>query len=146
MTTPKQSQAKTVITYGTFDLFHIGHVNLLKKAKSLGSRLIVAVSTDEFNQLKGKTTLVPYNQRAAVVEACRYVDLVIPEANWEQKEQDIIDYQVDIFAIGNDWQGKFDELKSLCDVVYLERTANISSTAIKQAIEVFQQVQQSYSG
>lgn len=144
MTTPKQSQAKTVITYGTFDLFHIGHVNLLKKAKSLGSRLIVAVSTDEFNQLKGKTTLVPYNQRAAVVEACRYVDLVIPEANWEQKKQDIIDYQVDIFAIGNDWQGKFDELKSLCDVVYLERTKGISSTAMKQAIRVFVQMQKDF--
>lgn len=135
---------KTIITYGTFDLFHIGHVNLLKRARALGDRLIVAVSTDEFNQEKGKMTLVPYSQRAAILEACRYVDLVIPENTWAQKPHDIIQHEVDLFVMGNDWQGKFDELKKLCEVVYLERTTDISSTAMKQAIQVFVQMQKDF--
>ncbi|CUS49432.1 MAG: glycerol-3-phosphate cytidylyltransferase TagD [Idiomarinaceae bacterium HL-53] len=132
---------KTVITYGTFDLFHIGHVNLLKRARTLGDRLIVAVSTDEFNQGKGKTTLVPYEHRVAILESCRYVDLVIPENDWAQKKNDIVEHQVDTFVIGDDWRGKFDELSELCEVVYLERTKDISSTAMKQAILVFTQLQ-----
>lgn len=132
---------KTVITYGTFDLFHIGHVNLLKRARSLGDRLIVAVSTDEFNQGKGKTTLVPYDHRVAILESCRYVDQVIPESDWAQKRTDIAKHNVDVFVIGNDWKGKFDELSDLCEVVYLERTTDISSTAMKQAILVFTQLQ-----
>lgn len=131
---------KTVITYGTFDLFHVGHVNLLKRARALGERLIVAVSTNEFNQDKGKMTLVPYEQRVAILEACRYVDLVIPESSWAQKRQDIVEHQVDTFVMGNDWQNKFDDLSDLCQVVYLDRTKDISSTAIKQAVLVFKQL------
>ena len=132
---------KTVITYGTFDLFHIGHVNLLKRARSLGDKLIVAVSTDEFNQSKGKTTLVPYEHRIAILESCRYVDVVIPESNWAQKKHDIVEHQVDTFVMGDDWRGKFDELSELCEVVYLERTKDISSSAMKQAIEIFTRLQ-----
>lgn len=135
---------KTVITYGTFDLFHIGHVNLLKRAKSLGDRLIVGVSTDEFNQSKGKTTLVPYAHRAAILESCRYVDLVIPEQNWQQKRPDIVQHKVDIFVMGDDWRGKFDELSDLCQVIYLDRTKDVSSSAMKQAINVFVQMQKDF--
>ncbi len=114
---------KTVITYGTFDLFHIGHVNLLRRAKSLGNQLIVAVSTDEFNlQEKGKTTIVPFEHRVKMLESCRYVDKVIAENSWQQKADDITHYQIDTFVMGDDWLGKFDELKSLCEVVYLPRT------------------------
>lgn len=132
---------KTVITYGTFDLFHVGHVNLLKRARELGDRLVVAVSTDEFNlQEKNKTTIVPYEHRVKVLESCRYVDLVIPESSWSQKERDIVEYQIDTFVMGDDWEGKFDELKTLCNVVYLPRTKNISSTAIKQAVAVITQL------
>jgi glycerol-3-phosphate cytidylyltransferase len=132
---------KTVITYGTFDLFHVGHVNLLKRARELGDRLVVAVSTDEFNlQEKNKTTIVPYEHRVKVLESCRYVDLVIPESSWSQKERDILEYQIDTFIMGDDWEGKFDELKTLCNVVYLPRTKNISSTAIKQAVAVITQL------
>ena len=132
---------KTVITYGTFDLFHVGHVNLLKRARELGDRLVVAVSTDEFNlQEKNKTTIVPYEHRVKVLESCRYVDLVIPESSWSQKERDILEYQIDTFVMGDDWEGQFDELKTLCNVVYLPRTKNISSTAIKQAVAVITQL------
>jgi len=128
---------KTVITYGTFDMFHIGHLNLLNRVKSLGDRLIVAVSTDEFNALKGKKTLIPFEQRRQIVEAIRGVDLVIPETNWEQKVADIKQYDVDVFAMGNDWAGKFDYLKEYCDVVYLERTDGISTTELKQSLKNF---------
>lgn len=132
---------KTVITYGTFDLFHVGHVNLLKRARELGDRLVVAVSTDEFNlQEKNKTTIVPYEHRVKVLESCRYVDLVIAESSWSQKERDILEYHIDTFVMGDDWEGKFDELKTLCNVVYLPRTKNISSTAIKQAVAVITQL------
>lgn len=128
---------KTVITYGTFDLFHVGHVNLLKRARELGDRLVVAVSTDEFNlQEKGKTTIVPYEHRVKVLESCRYVDMVIPEHGWAQKEHDIQKYGVDVFVMGDDWLGKFDELKSLCEVVYFPRTQNISSSEIKNALSI----------
>lgn len=133
---------KKVITYGTFDLFHLGHVNLLKRARALGDQLVVGLSTDEFNQKKGKTTLVPYSHRLEILKACRYVDKVIPENNWEQKPQDVLDNQINIFVIGDDWQGKFDHLKEHCQVVYLPRTADISSTAMKDAIDNFIKLKQ----
>lgn len=129
--------AKTVITYGTFDLFHIGHLKLLQRLKSMGDRLIVAISTDEFNEGKGKKTMIPYEQRAEIVAHIKCVDMVIPETSWEQKITDVQKYNVDIFAIGNDWEGKFDFLKEYCDVVYLERTQGISSTQIKQTLKTF---------
>ncbi|MCM8767487.1 MAG: glycerol-3-phosphate cytidylyltransferase [Candidatus Omnitrophica bacterium] len=128
---------KIVITYGTFDMFHIGHLNLLKRAKELGDYLIVAVSTDEFNENKGKKTLIPYEQRAEIVRAIRYVDLVIPEYSWEQKIDDIKRYKVDIFVIGEDWKGKFDYLKDYCEVIYLPRTKGISTTELKKSLSSF---------
>ena len=125
---------KVILTYGTFDMFHIGHLNLLKRLSYLGTKLIVAVSSDEFNELKGKKTIIPYEQRASIVEAIKYVDKVIPEDNWEQKIEDIKKYDVDIFAMGHDWDGKFDFLKEYCDVVYLPRTDGISTTQLKTSL------------
>lgn len=124
---------KRVITYGTFDLLHYGHINLLRRAKELGDYLVVAISTDEFNWIeKQKKSYYTYEQRKAMVEAIRYVDLVIPEANWDQKRTDIHDYNIDVFVIGDDWKGKFDYLNEEgAEVVYLERTPEISSTQIK---------------
>lgn len=123
---------KRVITYGTFDLLHYGHINLLRRAKALGDYLIVALSTDEFNQQsKGKTSYFPYAERKAMLEAIRYVDMVIPEESWSQKETDVDRYDVDVFVIGDDWTGKFDFLKDKCEVVYLPRTPEISSSKIK---------------
>jgi glycerol-3-phosphate cytidylyltransferase len=124
-----------VITYGTFDLFHYGHLRLLERAKSLGDYLIVAVSTDEFNDIKNKKCTYPYEERAEIVKAIKYVDEVIPEETWEQKATDIKDLKVDIFVMGSDWAGKFDSLKEFCEVVYLERTPNISSSEIKTSIK-----------
>ena len=125
---------KRVITYGTFDLLHYGHINLLKRAKALGDYLIVAISTDEFNRNeKHKKCYFTYEQRKALVEAVRYVDLVIPEESWNQKRSDIHDYCVDIFVMGDDWKGKFDFLKEEgAEVVYLPRTPEISSSRIKK--------------
>jgi len=128
---------KTIITYGTFDMFHIGHLNLLNRLKKLGDKLIVAVSTDEFNNLKGKKTLIPYQQRKEIVENIKCVDMVIAENSWEQKIQDIKKYDVDIFAMGNDWEGKFDFLKEYCEVIYLERTEDISTTQLKKSLTNF---------
>jgi len=125
---------KVILTYGTFDMFHIGHLKLLKRLKELGSKLIVGVSTDEFNELKGKKTLIPYQQRAEIVEAIKYVDLVIPEENWEQKILDIQKYDVSTFAMGHDWEGKFDFLQKYCSVVYLPRTEGISTTQLKTSL------------
>lgn len=126
---------KRVITYGTFDLLHYGHINLLKRAKALGDYLIVALSTDEFNALKGKKSYFSYDKRKALLEAIRYVDLVIPEESWEQKTSDIHEYHVDTFVIGDDWKGKFDFLtKEGCEVVYLPRTPEISTTQIKETL------------
>ena len=128
---------KKVITYGTFDLLHYGHINLLKRARALGDYLIVALSTDEFNEVeKGKKSYFNYDQRKQLLEAIRYVDLVIPETCWEQKESDIREYHIDTFVIGDDWKGKFDFLKSQCEVVYLERTPEISSTQIRQDLSL----------
>ena len=127
---------KKVITYGTFDLFHIGHVRLLKRLKSYGDYLVVAISTDEFNKLKGKESFCSFEERKEIVEACKYVDEVIPECNWEQKELDIKKYNIDILGMGNDWEGKFDSLKNICEVIYLDRTENISTTKIKKELSV----------
>ena len=126
---------KTIITYGTFDMFHIGHLNLLKRLKSMADTVIVAVSTDEFNLGKGKKTLIPFEQRIEIVKAIKYVDLAIPEVSWDQKIQDIEEYKVDIFAIGKDWEGKFDFLNEYCQVHYLQRTKVISTTEIKRSIK-----------
>ena len=128
---------KIVLTYGTFDMFHIGHLNLLNRLKSLGDKLIVAVSTDEFNELKGKKTLIPFEQRALIVQNIKCVDMVISEKNWEQKIDDIKKYNVDIFAMGDDWQGKFDFLKDYCEVIYLPRTQNISTTELKKELNKY---------
>jgi glycerol-3-phosphate cytidylyltransferase len=135
---------KTVLTYGTFDLFHIGHLNLLQRAKQMGDRLIVAVSTDEFNATKGKTTLMPFEHRLALVSSVRFVDEVIAESNWDQKIADVQLHKVDIFVMGSDWQGKFDFLKPHCEVVYLPRTDNVSSTELKKAIQVFMQLKRDF--
>lgn len=129
--------SRTILTYGTFDLFHIGHLNLLRRLKSMGDRLIVGVSTDEFNQLKGKKTIISFEQRIEIVQSIRYVDLAIPETRWEQKLEDIRKHQVDVFAMGNDWEGKFDFLKEHCEVVYLPRTRDISSTSLKSLMSNF---------
>lgn len=128
---------KIVLTYGTFDMFHIGHLNLLNRLKSLGDKLIVAVSTDEFNSIKGKKTLIPFEQRALIVQNIKCVDIVIAEENWEQKIDDIKKYNVDIFAMGDDWQGKFDFLKDYCEVIYLPRTQNISTTELKKELNKY---------
>ena len=127
---------KRVITYGTFDLLHYGHINLLKRAKEQGDYLVVALSTDEFNKSKGKESFFPYEKRKALLEAIRYVDLVIPEENWEQKVNDVKQYQIDVFVMGDDWKGKFDFLKDLgVEVVYLPRTPEISTTMIKSKLK-----------
>ena len=122
---------KTVLTYGTFDLLHVGHINLLRRAKALGDKLIVAISTDEFNAIKHKQAYYPFEQRKAILEAIRYVDLVIPEESWEQKIQDVQQYNVDTFVMGHDWEGEFDFLKDYCEVIYLPRTEGISTTKVK---------------
>ena len=126
-------QLKRVITYGTFDLLHYGHINLLRRAKALGDYLVVALSTDEFNwNMKQKKCYFPYEQRKELLEAIRYVDLVIPEENWEQKVSDVKEYHIDTFVIGDDWTGKFDFLKEQgVEVVYLPRTPEISTTQIR---------------
>lgn len=124
---------KKIITYGTFDLLHYGHINLLKRAKQLGDYLVVGLSTDEFNEKeKNKKTYFSYEERKKLLEAVRYVDLVIPEENWAQKREDIKEFKIDTFVIGDDWEGKFDDLKDLCEVVYLPRTPEISTTKIKK--------------
>lgn len=124
---------KKVITYGTFDLLHYGHINLLRRAKSLGDYLVVGLSTDEFNNKeKNKECYFDYENRKSLLDAVRYVDLVIPEENWEQKISDIQKYNIDVFVIGDDWKGKFDYLKdSGVEVVYLPRTKEISTSKIK---------------
>lgn len=125
---------KKVITYGTFDLFHVGHLNILKRAKECGDYLIVCVSSDNFNKIKGKKSMISEEDRVAIVEAIKYVDEVILENDWEQKISDIVDNQVDVFVMGDDWTGKFDYLKEYCDVVYLPRTDGISSTMLKTGL------------
>lgn len=125
---------KRILTYGTFDLLHYGHIRLLQRAKALGDYLIVALSTDEFNEIKGKKAYHNYETRKKMLEAVRYVDLVIPEENWEQKINDVKEYHVDVVVMGSDWAGsdRFDYLKDYCEVIYLDRTEGISTTKIKE--------------
>lgn len=125
---------KRILTYGTFDLLHFGHIEILRRAKGLGDYLIVAVSTDEFNEIKGKKAYHNYETRKKMLEAVRYVDLVIPESNWGQKRQDVLDYKVDCVVMGSDWEGNenFENLKDICEVTYLPRTEGISTTKIKK--------------
>ncbi len=126
---------KKVLTYGTYDLFHYGHIKLLQRAKNLGDYLVVALSTDEFNEGKGKKSVMSYEERKEILEAIRYVDEIIPEVSWEQKITDVVDNEIDVFVMGDDWEGKFDFLKEYCEVVYLPRTANVSSTMLKEAMQ-----------
>ena len=128
---------RTVLTYGTFDLFHVGHLNVLRRLKDLGDRLIVGVSTDEFNAVKMKKPVVPFEQRIEIVRSIRYVDEAIPESCWEQKREDIQKYGVDVFGIGEDWKGKFDDLGNQVEVVYLPRTNGISTTEMKRILSAF---------
>ena len=125
---------KRIRTYGTFDLLHFGHIEILRRAKALGDYLIVALSTDEFNEIKGKKAYHNYETRKKMLEAIRYVDLVIPEENWEQKISDVQTYKADVVVMGSDWAGsdRFDYLKEYCELVYLPRTEGISTTKIKQ--------------
>lgn len=129
---------KRILTYGTFDLLHYGHIRLLKRAKELGDYLIVSLSTDEFNAIKGKKSYHDYETRKKMLEAIRYVDLVIPEENWEQKVQDIKDYKVDVVVMGDDWadSDKFDYLKEYCELTFLTRTEGISTTKIKNDLGI----------
>lgn len=127
---------KTILTYGTFDLFHIGHLHLLKRLRALGDRLVVGVSTDDFNSSKGKKTVVPFYDRIEIIRALSCVDLVIAEASWEQKTTDITEHQVNILGMGDDWLGKFDNLNEFCEVVYLPRTEGVSSTQIRNSLKI----------
>lgn len=129
---------RTVITYGTFDLFHVGHLRLLQRLRALGDSLIVAVSTDEFNAGKGKKSIISFEDRCEIVRSLKCVDRVIPEASWEQKEVDIRQHHVSIFGMGDDWEGKFDHLKTSCEVVYLPRTEGISSTTVRQLLHTLE--------
>ena len=128
---------KVVLTYGTYDLLHRGHIRLLQRARALGDKLIVALSTDEFNwNSKQKICVQPYEERKLILESLRFVDLVIPEESWEQKRSDVHEFKVDTFVIGDDWAGKFDFLKEEgAEVVYLPRTPEISTTQIKQNLK-----------
>lgn len=122
---------KTVLTYGTFDLTHAGHISILERAKSYGNQLIVGLSTDEFNLVKNKHSVFSFQHRKIILEAIRYVDLVIPENSWSQKKIDIVDYNVDVLIMGDDWKGHFDGLNHLCQVLYLKRTEGISTSYLK---------------
>lgn len=129
---------KRILTYGTFDLLHFGHIEILRRAKALGDYLVVAVSTDEFNAIKNKKAYHDYATRKKMLEAVRYVDLVIPEKNWSQKRDDVKKYEIDTVVMGSDWEGNenFEKLKDLCEVVYLPRTDNISTTKIKEDLSI----------
>ena len=133
---------KRILTYGTFDLLHYGHIRLLKRAKALGDYLVVALSTDEFNELKGKKAYHNYESRKEMLEAVRYVDLVIPEKNWNQKIQNVIDYKIDVVVMGSDWAGskKFEYLKNYCKVVFLDRTEGVSTTKIKTELNLLEPI------
>ena len=126
---------KRILTYGTFDLLHYGHIRILKRAKEQGDYLVVAVSSDAFNEIKGKKCVIPDYERMAIVEAIKYVDEVIPENDWEQKIRDVQEHDIDVFVMGDDWTGKFDFLKEYCEVVYLPRTEGISTTQLKTVLK-----------
>ncbi|PTJ42957.1 glycerol-3-phosphate cytidylyltransferase [Staphylococcus simulans] len=125
---------KRVITYGTYDLLHYGHIELLRRAREMGDYLIVALSSDEFNKIKNKKSYYSYEQRKMMLESIRYVDLVIPENDWGQKQKDVDRYEVDTFVMGHDWEGEFDFLTEQCEVIYLKRTEGISTTQIKKEL------------
>lgn len=133
---------KRILTYGTFDLLHFGHIEILRRAKELGDYLVVAVSTDEFNAIKGKKAYHNFNTRKKMLEAIRYVDLVIPENDWNQKRNDVLEYKIDTVVMGSDWENneKFEVLKDICEVVYLPRTEGVSTTKIKQDLGLQQPV------
>lgn len=124
-----------ILTYGTFDTLHYGHIELLRRARKLGDWLAVGLSTDEFNTQKGKTSYFNYSQRREFLSAVKYVDMIFPENTWEQKRNDIIKYNIDVFVIGDDWRGRFDDLSDLCRVVYLPRSKSISSSLIKNLLQ-----------
>jgi glycerol-3-phosphate cytidylyltransferase len=124
-----------IITYGTFDLLHTGHLSMLHRLRALGGRLTVGVSTDEFNAMKGKRAVYSFAERAEILRNLRCVDAVIPERDWEQKARDIVEHGIDVFGMGDDWQGRFDHLTPLCRVVYLPRTAAISTTEIRGRVK-----------
>ena len=126
---------KRIITYGTFDTFHWGHMELLRRAREMGDWLAVGLSTDEFNTIKGKRAHLPYRRRLEILQSIKYVDLVFAENDWGQKRDDIIKYNIDTLVMGDDWQGHFDTLADVCSVVYLTRTKDISSTLIKHTLE-----------
>ena len=128
------ASSRIVITYGTFDLFHVGHVRLLTRLAALGDQLIVGVSTDEFNAEKGKHAFIPYDHRAEIVGSLAAVDRVVPESSWDQKARDIVDLHVSVLGMGNDWTGKFDHLSELCEVAYLPRTEGVSSGQLRAAL------------
>jgi len=130
----REVNVKRVLTYGTFDTLHFGHIKLLARARALGDYLIVGLSTDEFNRLKNKRAFHSWDERKTLLEALRYVDLVIPENTWEQKLDDVRLYKADVFVMGSDWAGKFDDLSTECEVVYLGRTEGVSSTKIRQVV------------
>lgn len=127
---------KRVLTYGTFDLIHYGHINLLRRAKQFGDYLVVGLSTDNFNAIKGKKSYFNFETRKLLLEAIRFVDLVVPEDAWEQKIEDIRKYEIDIFVMGDDWLGKFDYLQEYCEVKYIPRTPEISTTQIKRDLSI----------
>jgi len=129
------SQERIVLTYGTFDLFHPGHVQLLRRARELGSKLVVGLSTDEFNARKGKRSVMSYEDRKTVLESCRHVDAVFPEQDWQQKIDDARRLGASVFVMGDDWEGKFDFMQAVCKVVYLRRTEGVSTTQIKSSMQ-----------
>lgn len=128
---------KKIITYGTFDLLHYGHINLLQRAKAMGDYLLVGLSSDEFNALKHKQSYYSYNERKTILEAIKYVDEVFPENTWEQKPDDIQKYKADVLVMGDDWEGKFDNLKKYCQVIYVPRTPLVSTTKCKEYLRAF---------
>jgi glycerol-3-phosphate cytidylyltransferase len=125
---------RTVLTYGTFDLLHAGHLNLLRRARALGDRLVVGISTNEFNESKGKRTIIDFQDRLEIVRSIRYVDDVFPEGRWDQKIEDVRRFNVNTFVMGDDWEGKFDFLKEFCEVVYLPRTLGVSSSCLRSEV------------
>jgi glycerol-3-phosphate cytidylyltransferase len=127
---------KKVLTYGTFDLLHFGHINLLKRAKELGDYLIVGLSTDKFNEEKNKQAYNSYENRKMILESISFVDKVLPENAWSQKVDDVIKHDIEIFVMGDDWEGHFDFLKEYCEVIYLPRTIGISTSKIKNDLKV----------
>ncbi|AXI46774.1 glycerol-3-phosphate cytidylyltransferase [Sulfitobacter sp. SK012] len=127
----KRPPQRTILTYGTFDLFHHGHARLLSRLTALGNEVIVGCSTDAFNAAKGKQSTLPYAQRRAILESCRYVTHVIAEEDWDQKRTDIVNYNASVFAMGDDWEGRFDDLSDLAEVIYLPRTKDISSSLLR---------------